>query len=152
MVPAEADDWVARYGAVLRTGEPLQFEQELVATGRVLSVTTFRIEPAERKQVAVLFKDVTERRRAEVALQQLNEQLEQRVLDALDERQLLARLVDSSVACVQVVGPDLRWMALNQQSLRDFHYLYDAVPVIGEQVEHSPVSYTHLTLPTKRIV
>ena len=137
MVPAEADDWVARYGAVLRTGEPLQFEQELVATGRVLSVTTFRIEPAERKQVAVLFKDVTERRRAEVALQQLNEQLEQRVLDALDERQLLARLVDSSVACVQVVGPDLRWMALNQQSLRDFHYLYDAVPVIGEQVEHS---------------
>ncbi|MDZ3991566.1 hypothetical protein PspTeo4_10440 [Pseudomonas sp. Teo4] len=45
MVPDEADDWVARYGAVLRTGEPLHFEQELVATGHVLSVTTFRIEP-----------------------------------------------------------------------------------------------------------
>lgn len=28
MVPDEADDWVARYGAVLRTGEPLHFEQE----------------------------------------------------------------------------------------------------------------------------
>jgi len=137
MVADEADDWVARYGAVLRTGEPLQFEQELVATGRVLSVTTFRIEPAERKQVAVLFKDVTERRRAERALQGLNEKLEQRVVDALAERQLLARLVDSSVACVQVVGPDLRWMALNQQSLKDFHYLYDEVPSIGDSVEHS---------------
>lgn len=62
MVPDEADDWVARYGAVLRTGEPLHFEQELIATGHVLSVTTFRIEPAEKRQVAVLFKDVTERR------------------------------------------------------------------------------------------
>ncbi|OLS62782.1 PAS domain-containing protein [Pseudomonas putida] len=135
MVPDEADDWVARYGAVLRTGEPLHFEQELVATGRVLSVTTFRIEPAERRQVAVLFKDVTERRDAEVALQQLNEQLEQRVLDSVAERQLLATLVDNSIACVQVVGPDMRWMAINQQSLNDFDYLYGEVPGIGEPVE-----------------
>ena len=86
MVPDEADDWVARYGAVLRTGEPLHFEQELVATGHVLSVTTFRVEPAEKRQVAVLFKDVTERRRAELALQRLNEELEQRVNAALAER------------------------------------------------------------------
>lgn len=86
MVPDEADDWVARYGAVLRTGEPLHFEQELVATGHVLSVTTFRVEPAEKRQVAVLFKDVTERRRAELALQRLNEELEERVNAALAER------------------------------------------------------------------
>ncbi|MEE1925366.1 PAS domain-containing protein [Pseudomonas sp. 148P] len=134
MVPDEADEWVARYGAVLRTGQPLHFEQELVATGRVLSVTTFRIEPAERRQVAVLFKDVTERRRAEDALQQLNEELEQRVRAAIAERQLFARLVDSSVACVQVVDNDLRWQAINQQSLKDFQYLYDHVPRIGESV------------------
>ena len=86
MVPAEADDWIARYGPVLQTGEPLHFEQELVATGRVLSVTTFRVEPAEKRQVAVLFKDVTERRRAELALQRLNEELEQRVEAAVAER------------------------------------------------------------------
>ena len=134
MVPDEADEWIARYGAVLRTGEPLHFEQELVATGRVLSITTFRVEPAERRQVAVLFKDVTERHRAEDALQKLNEQLEQRVLDVVAERQLFAMLVDSSVACVQVVDRDLRWQAINQQSLKDFHYLYDHVPRIGDSV------------------
>ncbi len=137
MVPDEADEWVARYGAVLRTGQPLHFEQELVATGRVLSVTTFRIEPAERRQVAVLFKDVTERRRAEDALQRLNEELEQRVRAAVAERQLFATLVDSSVACVQVVDNDLRWQAINQQSLKDFQYLYDHVPRIGESVADS---------------
>ena len=137
MVPDEADDWVARYGAVLRTGEPLHFEQELVATGHVLSVTTFRIEPAERKQVAVLFKDVTGRRNAERSLQRLNEQLEQRVLDSVAERQLLAKLVDNSIACVQVVDLDLRWMAINRQSLNDFHYLYDEVPQIGDSIEYS---------------
>ncbi|RIZ40331.1 PAS domain-containing protein [Pseudomonas putida] len=132
MVPDEADDWVARYGAVLRTGEPLHFEQELIATGHVLSVTTFRIEPAEKRQVAVLFKDVTERRRAEQALQRLNEELEQRVNAALAERRLFAELVDHSVVNVHVVDKDLRWLAVNRQARHDFHLLYGRTPEIGD--------------------
>ncbi|RZJ96130.1 MAG: PAS domain S-box protein, partial [Brevundimonas sp.] len=70
MVGAEADAWVARYRPVLITGEPIRFEQELVETGRWLELAAFRIEPPERKQVAVLFKDLTERRRAELALRE----------------------------------------------------------------------------------
>ncbi|QHG65773.1 hybrid sensor histidine kinase/response regulator [Pseudomonas putida] len=132
MVPDEANDWVARYGAVLRTGEPLQFEQELVATGHVLAVTTFRVEPAERRQVAVLFKDVTERRKAEQALQQLNEQLEQRVSAALAERRLFAELVEHSVVNVHVIDTNLRWLAVNRQAKHDFHALYGRTPEVGE--------------------
>jgi signal transduction histidine kinase/ActR/RegA family two-component response regulator len=86
MVGAEADDWVARYGGVLRTGKPIRFEPELVATGRHLELAAFRIEPPARRQVAVLFQDVTPRKRAEAALQKLNETLEKRVNDALAER------------------------------------------------------------------
>ncbi|BDM23428.1 MULTISPECIES: PAS domain-containing protein [Pseudomonas] len=134
MVPDEADDWVARYGAVLRTGEPLQFEQELVATGHVLSVTTFRVEPPERRQVAVLFKDVTERRKAELALQQLNEQLEQRVSAALAERRLFAELIDHSVVNVHVIDSDMRWLAVNRQAKHDFHALYGHTPEVGEHL------------------
>ncbi|WP_343595354.1 PAS domain-containing protein [Pseudomonas sp.] len=134
MVPDEADDWVARYGAVLRTGEPLQFEQELVATGHVLSVTTFRVEPPERRQVAVLFKDVTERRKAEQALQQLNEQLEQRVSAALAERRLFAELIDHSVVNVHVIDSDMRWLAVNRQAKHDFHALYGHTPEVGEHL------------------
>nr|WP_318781085.1 PAS domain S-box protein [Brevundimonas goettingensis] len=68
MVGDEADAWVARYGAVLKTGVPIRFEQELEATGRWLELSAFRVEPPERRQVAVLFQDLTERRKAEVAL------------------------------------------------------------------------------------
>ncbi len=131
MVPDEADDWVERYGAVLRTGEPLHFEQELVATGRVLSVTTFRVEPPEKRQVAVLFKDVTERRKAELALQRLNEELEQRVSEALAERRLFAELIEHSVVNVHVVDTDMRWLAVNRQAKEDFHKLYGHTPQVG---------------------
>ncbi len=87
MVPDEADDWIAFYGKVLRTGEPIRFRNELVATGRHLEVSSFRLGPFENRLVAVLFKDVTEKVRAEEALHQLNETLEQRVADALAQRE-----------------------------------------------------------------
>ncbi|MDP4024194.1 PAS domain S-box protein [Methylobacterium sp. NEAU 140] len=61
LAPAEADGWVELYGGVLRTGEPIRFERAFVLVGRIIEVAAFRIEPAERRQVAVLFRDVTER-------------------------------------------------------------------------------------------
>lgn len=87
MVPDEADDWIAFYGKVLHTGEPIRFRNELVATGRHLEVSSFRIGNFEDGLVAVLFKDITERVAAEGALYQLNETLEQRVADALAMRE-----------------------------------------------------------------
>ncbi|WP_415923196.1 ATP-binding protein [Steroidobacter sp.] len=88
MVPEEAEGWVALYVEVLKTGQPIRFERELVATGRHLELSAFRIEPASRREVAVLFKDVTARKRAERALQELNETLEARIAAALAERKL----------------------------------------------------------------
>ena len=61
---------------VLRTGVPIRFERELVATGRHLELAAFRIEPASRRQVAVLFQDITARKRADRRIQNLNETLE----------------------------------------------------------------------------
>ncbi|NGM48963.1 PAS domain-containing protein [Caulobacter sp. 602-2] len=134
MVPGEADAWVARYGHVLRTGEPIRFEQELVATGRYLSLSSFRIEPPERKQVAVLFQDVTERRRAELALRQLNETLEQRVASALAERRVLADIVEGTAALVQVVDNDFRWLAVNGAAVREFEQVFGVTPRVGERM------------------
>ena len=67
-------------------GVPIRFERELVATGRHLELAAFRIEPASRRQVAVLFQDITARKRAEAALQHLNETLEARIAEAIAER------------------------------------------------------------------
>jgi signal transduction histidine kinase len=70
MVPDEADGWVEIYGTVLRTGEPVRFERELVKTGHYLELVAVRIEPPSRRQVAVLFQDITARKRTEVALRE----------------------------------------------------------------------------------
>jgi PAS domain S-box-containing protein len=87
MMPEEADSWVERFRRVLLTGEPIRFDQELVVTGRHLELAAFRVEPASRQEVAVLFQDITARRRAEVAIRDLNESLERRVAEAIRERE-----------------------------------------------------------------
>ena len=70
MVPDEADGWVRLYGEVLATGQPIRFERDLVATGRHLELAAFRVEPPTRRQVAVLFQDITARKSAETALRE----------------------------------------------------------------------------------
>ena len=87
LVPDEADGWVELYGDVLRTGQPIRFQRELVATGRHLELAAFRIGEESERQVAVLFKDVTERTKAEAFQRDLNETLAARVAEALAERE-----------------------------------------------------------------
>ena len=87
MVGEEAQGWIDLYAEVLRTGQPIRFERELVVTGRFLELAAFRVEPASRRQVAVLFQDVTARKHAELALRELNETLENRVAEAIAERE-----------------------------------------------------------------
>ena len=87
MLPDEAEGWVSTYRGVLLTGVPVRFERALAATDRHLELASFRVEPESRREVAVIFQDVTERRRAEIALQELNETLEGRVSNAIAERE-----------------------------------------------------------------
>lgn len=135
MVAEEADDWVARYGGVLRTGEPIRFERELEATGRYLSLSAFRIEPPSRKQVAVLFEDVTARRRAENELVELNQNLEARVAEVLAERKVFADLVEGTDAFIQVVDLDGRWLAVNSAAANEFERIFGLRPKVGDRAE-----------------
>ena len=134
MVPDEAEGWVELYSGVLRTGKPIRFARALVATGRQLEVAAFRMEPASQRQAAVLFQDITARKRAEEALQQLNETLEARVADALAERKVLADIVEGTNAFVQVADKDFRWIAINGAAAREFQRIFGILPRVGDNM------------------
>jgi PAS domain S-box-containing protein len=70
LAPEEADDWIELYGSVLRTGQPIRFEREFIKVRRHMEVSAARIEPPNRRQVSVMFRDITERKRAEAALRE----------------------------------------------------------------------------------
>ncbi|MGV3664122.1 MAG: ATP-binding protein [Prosthecobacter sp.] len=59
---------IESFGKIALTGEPHRFEQSIDATGGVYDVYAFRVEEPEKHHVAVLFNDITERKRREVNL------------------------------------------------------------------------------------
>ncbi len=87
LVGNEADGWVETYGAVLRTGEPIRFQREIVETGHHIEVSAYRVGTGAENQVAVLFNDITARVQAEALLRELNGTLETRIAEALAERE-----------------------------------------------------------------
>jgi PAS domain S-box-containing protein len=69
LAPAHEAHWYRIYGDVALTGVPVRFEQRAEALGRWYDVYAFRIDEPEQRRVAVLFNDVSERKRIERALQ-----------------------------------------------------------------------------------
>ncbi|MCL4762593.1 MAG: PAS domain S-box protein, partial [Burkholderiales bacterium] len=70
LVPGLERHWIDVYAEVARTGRPVRFEQGSDAMRRWFDVNAFRVgDPAERL-VGILFKDVSERRRAELDLRE----------------------------------------------------------------------------------
>jgi PAS domain S-box-containing protein len=65
--------WFDMYGQIALTGEPRRFERAARALGRHYEVYAFRVGMPHERQVAVLFNDISERRRRETDLAFLSE-------------------------------------------------------------------------------
>ena len=73
--PDIPEDWYLTYDTVLRTGEPIRFERGLLPAERMLELYVFRVEDDTHRRLAIIFKDVTERKRNEKELQESAEGL-----------------------------------------------------------------------------
>ena len=71
--PALEEHWYEIYGGVARTGEPARFEAGSEALGRWFEVYAFRTGLPEQHQVAILFQDISVRRRADAVLRRSEE-------------------------------------------------------------------------------
>jgi PAS domain S-box-containing protein len=81
LVPNLESRWFEIYGKVALTGESVRFVEGSEAMGRWFDVYAFRFGPADTRRVAILFTDITARRRAAAERERLAEQ-RQLALDA----------------------------------------------------------------------
>jgi signal transduction histidine kinase len=81
-IPGIEPWWTETYARVVKTGEPTHFEYEIGSIGQWFEVYAYRTEPG---RFGALFLNVTERRRTEAELRELNVTLEERVAERTSE-------------------------------------------------------------------
>jgi PAS domain S-box-containing protein len=78
--------------------------------------------------------DITKRKGTELQLKQLNETLERRVAEALAERRVMAELVETTDAFIQVADQHFRWLAINKASADEFERIFGVRPKVGDSM------------------
>jgi PAS domain S-box-containing protein len=75
--------------------------------------------------------DITQRKVLERQLRELNETLEHRVAERTAERNLLATIVETTDAQVQVLDLEYRWLAINAACMEGYQRIFGRRPRVG---------------------
>jgi PAS domain S-box-containing protein len=102
--PSLEHSCIETYAKVALTGEPIRFEHRVEAMNSWFDVYAIRAGGQESRKIAIFFKNITERKRVEVALQQSQSRIES---------------ILSSVADIHILlNRDWRYLYINEAGVR----------------------------------
>lgn len=124
LAPDIEQKWIDIYAQVAETGVSIRFQQDSETLQRIFDLYAFRIGEAEEKKVAVLFTNITERKRTETALRQSEENYRS-LFNSIDEGFCMCELVRNEKE--EVI--DYRFLDINPAFKK--HMQMDPSTVIG---------------------
>lgn len=137
--PDLEEHWYEIYGRVAQTGESVRFEENSKALGRWFDVYAFQPDSAQGHRVAVLFNDVSARKRQEQHTEMVMRELNHRSKNLLALVEAVARQTASSHTAdfLPRFGERVRALASSHDLL--FQHAWQAVPIeelIRSQLAH----------------
>ncbi|WP_375770792.1 PAS domain S-box protein [Archangium gephyra] len=118
LVPELDESWFRLYGNVALTGEVLRFENHAPAMNRWFEVYASRAGEPEARQVALVFKDITERKRTEQALRESEARAHQAAARAEAESRLLDAVLEAAPTGIIVAAAGGKLLRMNSANAR----------------------------------
>lgn len=103
LVPSLEQQWIDIYGRVALTGEPFRFTEESKQMGRWFDVYAFRPAETNSRKVALLFTDITDKKKAEEALKS-SEERQSFLLTLSDQLRSLADPAEIQYTAARLMG------------------------------------------------
>jgi PAS domain S-box-containing protein len=135
VLPGIESTWIQRYGQVAMHGGTASFTDYTASIARAFEVNAYSPQPG---QFAVTFNDVTERLRAERAIQRRNQDLQalHEIAQILAGERDLARTIDVIVdITAQTVGADFGWVHLTRATASESGLLPESSTSSGLEVD-----------------
>jgi PAS domain S-box-containing protein len=132
LVPELDASWFQLYGNVALTGETLRFENHAPAMNRWFEVYASRAGEPEARQVAIVFKNITERKRTEQALRESEARAHQAAANAEAESHLLDAVLEAAPAGIIVADAGGKLLRMNPANER----LWGPAPASGSVDEY----------------
>ena len=115
--------WSQMYDSVIRSRKPVHFTEESIALNRWFDVFVYPVDQPENKRVAVLFTDITERKKLELALResetQLQGKVEERTAELHEKNQDLKRSNTNLEEFAYAASHDMK------EPIRKIHFFAD---------------------------
>ena len=121
LAPRHEAHWFETYGQIALTGQPAHFENEAKALGRYFDVHAYRVGAPAGRKVAILFNDITARKKAEQLMRRANRTLQairdchEAMLRAGTERELLDEICR---IIVLTRGERMAWVGFAEKNPR----------------------------------
>ncbi|TVQ07640.1 MAG: response regulator [Leptolyngbya sp. DLM2.Bin27] len=136
LIPGLEEFWIETYGRVALTGEPMRFESYSAPMNRWFDVYACRTGEPEARKVAIVFKDISDRKQAEAE----REQLLAREQAAREAAEVANRIKDEFLAVVShelrsPLNPILGWSKLLRSRQLDAEKTDRALEVIERNAQ-----------------
>lgn len=135
LVPNLDAFWFERYGRVALTGEKARFEQHAPAMDRWFEVTAIRVGSPELRQVALLFRNITERKKAEAERERLLREVERarnRLQNLFENAPAFVASLTGPEHVFEMANPPYRQLVGSGRRLRGRRVI-DAIPEVVAQ-------------------
>ncbi|HYC28612.1 MAG TPA: PAS domain-containing protein, partial [Chitinophagaceae bacterium] len=124
LVPNLEAHWLELYGNVALTGQPVHFVEGSAAMGRWFEVNAFPTGDENSRRVALLFTDISERKKNEEVLKQSEAILQKRVAERTAELEEQKRLIGSILEASLDGIYALKAIRDTEGRITDFQYLF----------------------------
>lgn len=136
LAPHHEERWFEVYGNVALTGESISFEDEAKALGRVFEVYAFPFGAPNERMVAILFSDITERKKLEA-----QREMERRMQLLTDQHNALLKVNKTKDEFIGLASHQLRTPATAVKQYIGLLLQQFAGPLNDKQMQYLQIAY-----------